>query len=82
MLQKEEEQIQAFILHPSTSAQPVVVEEPMATPLASLNPLAIDGVEYILLPHILEVLELRKGKVFSNLISIVDDSLVDFEAED
>ena len=44
LLQKEEEQIQDLILHPSTSAQPIIVEEPMATPLASLTPLAVDEV--------------------------------------
>ena len=81
-LQEEEEQSQALILHSSTSAQQVAVHETMTTPLASLTPLAIDGVQYLLLQDVLEVLEMREEKVFSNLISIVDDSLADFKVED
>lgn len=81
-LQEEEEQSQALILHPSIAAQPVAVENLMVTPLASLTPLAIDGVEYLLLQDVLEVLEMREEELFSNLTSCVDDSFVDFEVED
>ena len=52
------------------------------TPLASLTPLTIDGVEYLLLQDVLEVWEMREEEIFSNLISDVDNSFVDLEVED
>ena len=62
-LKKEEDLSQALVLQPSTSAQPVAVEIPLVTPLASLTPLTIDGVEYLLLQDVLEVFEMRGGSL-------------------
>ena len=53
----------------------------MATPLASLTPLAIDGIEYLFMQDVLELQAMREEQVFSNLI-LVDDSSIDFEVED
>ena len=46
----------ALVLQPSTSAMPIAMEAPLVTPLASLTPLTIDGVEYLFLQDVLEVL--------------------------
>ena len=58
------------------------MEAPLVTPLASLTPLTIDGVEYLLLQDVLEVLEMRKEKVFSNLILDAEDFFINLNVEE
>ena len=81
-LQEEEALSQALALQPSTSAQPSAVEAPLATPLASLASLIIDGVEYLFLQDILEVLDMREEELYSNLISDVDDSFINCDVQE
>ena len=73
---------QALVLQLSTSAQPFAVEAPLVTPLASLTPLTIDGVEYLLLQDVLEVLEMREEELYSNLISDIDESFINLDVQE
>ena len=81
-LQEEAALSQALVLQPSTSARPFAVEAPLVAPLASLTPLIIDGVEYLFLQDVLEVLDMREEELYSNLISDVDDSFLDLDVQE
>ena len=82
LLEEEEALSQALALQPSASAQPLATEAPLVTPLASLTPLIIDGVEYLFLQDVLEVLEMREEELYSNLISDADDSFINLDVQE
>lgn len=70
-LQEEEHKALAIIDH-----QPATMEQPLVTPLASLTPLIIEGVEYLLLQDVLEVLELLAKELYCQLITDANDDFI------
>ena len=54
----------------------------MITPLALLVPLVINGVKYLFLQDVLEVLDMREEEVFLNPISHVDESFIDLDIQE
>lgn len=76
-LQEEEQEALAFI-----DPQPVAMEKPLVTPVAALTPLIIEGVEYLLLQDVLEVLDLSAEELYCQLVRDAGDDFIDFEVED
>ena len=58
------------------------MEKPLVTPLASLTPLIIEGIEYLFLQDVLEVLELSAEELYCQLMRDANDDFIDFSCED
>ena len=76
-LQEEERKALAVI-----DTQPIAMEKPLVTPLASLTPLIIEGIEYLFLQDVLEVLELSAEELYCQLMRDANDDFIDFSCED